>query len=235
MLIIYIKNHKPFFRRGKINVKESKIISTNKARIPKQRRGIATKEKIVKAATKLFTEKGYHRTNALQIAIEADVATGTFYSYFNNKKEVFAEIIERIFQNVSEKVLTKFDPHIYETIADDYNEARNVAHFLLNQILSEYKVHYKLLKQILAMALLDKEIEKIRHKEERKIINLLIEHMQAYKAFIRISDCEAAAVILLKCAEEMMHQIKFDSTGVTKERLLSEMEDIVLRYLLPEY
>jgi glutamate mutase epsilon subunit len=85
------------------------------------------------------------------------------------------------------------------------------------------------------MALLDKEIEKIRHKEERKQIDLLVSYMEKYKKYIRVSDFEAAAVLLLKCAEEMMHQITFNSTGVEKERLTHEMGDIVLRYLLPEY
>lgn len=217
-------------------MKQSGIIpaSHNKARIPKQTRGIETREKIVKAATKLFTEKGYHQTNALQIAAAADVATGTFYSYFNNKREVFAEIIERIFQNISEKVLLNFELKDYRSTPLTYKDAKSIARLLIHQILSEYKVHHRLLKQILAMALLDKEIEKIRHKEEKKQIELLVSYMEKYKAYIRISDFEAAAVMLLKCAEEMMHQIKFNSTGIEKERLINEMGDIALRYLLPE-
>lgn len=210
------------------------ISSNNKARVPKQTRGIETKEKIVKAATKLFTEKGYHQTNALQIAAAADVATGTFYSYYNNKKEVFAEIIERIFRNISEKVLLNFELKNYKNPSIIYKDAKNIARLFINQILSEYKVHHKLLKQILAMALLDKEIEKIRHQEEKKQIDLLVSYMEKYKKYIRISDFEAAAVLLLKCAEEMMHQIKFKSTGIEKERLINEMGDIVLRYVLPE-
>lgn len=216
-----------------MKVTKSTIAENNhKARIPKQTRGIETREKIVKAATKLFTEKGYHRTNALQIAAAADVATGTFYSYFNNKKEVFAEIIERIFQNISEKVLLNFELRNYDNPSVNYKDAREIANLLIHQILTEYKVQHKLLKQILAMALLDKEIEKIRTKEEKKQINLLVSYMRIYKKFIRISDFEAAAVMLLKCAEEMMHQIKFNSTGIEKERLIREMADIVLRYIL---
>lgn len=214
-------------------MKKSKIVSTNnKARVPKQTRGIETREKIVRAATVLFTEKGYHQTNALQIAAAADVATGTFYSYFNNKKEVFAEIIERIFRNISEKVLLKFE--LRNNTSLTYQDAKSVAHLLLNQILSEYKVNGKLLKQILAMALLDKEIEKMRRQEEKKQIDLLISLMKTYKDYIRVSDFEAAAVILLKCAEEMLHQIKWNSTGIKKDRLINEMGDIALRYLLPE-
>ncbi len=214
-------------------MKKSKIVSTNnKARVPKQTRGIETREKIVRAATTLFTEKGYHQTNALQIAAAADVATGTFYSYFNNKKEVFAEIIERIFRNISEKVLLKFE--LRNNTSLTYQDAKSVAHLLLNQILSEYKVNGKLLKQILAMALLDKEIEKMRRQEEKKQIDLLVSLMKTYKDYIRVSDFEAAAVILLKCAEEMLHQIKWNSTGIKKERLINEMGNIILRYLLPE-
>lgn len=216
-------------------MKKTKIISTtNKARIPKQSRGIETKEKIVKSATKLFTEKGYYQTNALEIAAVAKVATGTFYSYFNNKKEVFAEIIERIFRNISEKVLLNFEFKFYQNPADTYKEARNLAHLIIKEVLSEYKVNYRLLKQILAIALLDNEIEKIRRTEEKKVIDLLVSYMQNYKKYIRISDFEAAAFILLKLTEEMMHQIKFDSTGFEKKRLINETEDIILRYLLPE-
>lgn len=205
-----------------------------KARMPVQQRGIETKEKIISAATALFSEKGYHKTNAMEIAARAEIATGTFYSYFNNKKEVFSEIIERIFRNISENVLLNFELKIQESRTETYKEAQTLAHFLMNRILSEYKVNSKLLKQILAMALLDKEIEKIRQKEEKKVISLLITFMETYKDFIRISDFEAAAVLLLKCAEEMMHQIKFNSTGVEKDRLIKQMEDLVLRYLLPD-
>lgn len=215
-------------------MKKTTVFLPNKARIPKQKRGIETKEKIVKSATKLFTEKGYYKTNARQIAARAEVAKGTFYSYFNNKKEVFAEIIECIFRNTSEKVLLNFELKTYKNPADTYKEAKNLAQLIINQVLSEYKVNHKLLKQILAMALLDKEIEKIRRTEEKKIINLLILYMQTYKEHIRISDFEAAALTLLKFAEEMMHQIKFGNTGIEKERLIRETEDIALRYLLPD-
>jgi AcrR family transcriptional regulator len=215
--------------------KQRNSSAKNKARIPKQSRGIQTREKIVNAATVLFAQKGYFQTNAMQIAAAADIATGTFYSYFNNKKEVFAEIIERIFRNISEKVLMNFELKNYSDPSINYKNIKNIAHLLMTQILSEYKVHHKLLKQILAMALLDKEIEKIRYKEEKKIIDLLVSYMQTYKEHIRVSDFEAAAFMLLKCAEEMMHQIKFKNTGVKKDRIVNEMEEIFLRYILPDY
>lgn len=209
-------------------------VSKNKARIPKQQRGIESKEKIISAATVLFAEKGYQGTNALEIAAKADVATGTFYSYFNNKKEVFIEIIKRIFENIFEKVLLNLELKIHKNKADNYKEGKRLAHLIISQIISEYKVNVKLLREILAMILLDKEIEKIRRKEEKKVIDLLVFYMQTYQNYIRISDFEAAAVLLLKFMEDMIHQIKFASAGVDEKRLLREIEDMICRYLLPE-
>jgi len=44
------------------------------------------------------------------------------------------------------------------------------------------------------MVLLDKEIEKMRRKEEKKVIDLLVSYMQTYREHIRITDFEAAVL-----------------------------------------
>lgn len=215
-------------------MREARIVSTNnKARIPKQKRGIESKEKIIKAATKLFTEKGYHKTNALQIAAAADVATGTFYSYFNNKKEVFAEIIGRIFKRIFDKMLSIYEPKVHGNMADNYKEGRKMMSAMINQTFSEYKVNARLLKEIIALVMLDKEIEKIRREEEKKVIIFLVAFMQKYNQFLRVTDFEATAVLLLKIMEEMLHQVKFAANGIEEKRLRREVEDMICRYLLP--
>jgi len=49
---------------------------------------------------------------------------------------------------------------------------------------------------------------------------------------LRISDLEAAAVMLLKFMEEMVHLMKFGSYDIKEKRLLKEIEDLMCRYLL---
>jgi len=208
------------------------VVSKSKARIPKQKRGIESREKIIRVAMALIAEKGYHKTNTLEMATRAEVAIGTFYSYFNNKKEVFIEIIKRIFKNISERALFIYEPKIHKNRADNYKEGKKLVHFMIHKLYSEYRVNAQLLKEILAMILLDKEIGKMRREEEKKVINFLISFMQSYQEHLRISDFEAAAVLLLKIMEEMFHQIKFASTDVEEKRLLKEIEDMICRYLL---
>ena len=63
-------------------------------REPQQKRSIEKKDKIIKAGFKLFSEKGYHNTNTTEIANKAGVSTGTVYSYFKDKKDIYVASFE---------------------------------------------------------------------------------------------------------------------------------------------
>ena len=49
-------------------------------RVPTQKRSIEKKQRIKDAALKLMSEKGYFATSSNEIAREAGVSIGTFYS-----------------------------------------------------------------------------------------------------------------------------------------------------------
>lgn len=57
-------------------------------RIPKQKRSIEKKERIIKAAFHVFNQKGYFGTSTAEIAKEADLSTGSVYAYFSDKKDI---------------------------------------------------------------------------------------------------------------------------------------------------
>jgi AcrR family transcriptional regulator len=204
----------------------------NKARIPKQKRGIEKKEKIIKAAMALFAEKGYHKTNAIEIAARAKVATGTFYGYFNNKKEVLIEILKHTFKKTSEKVLFNYEPKVHKNKTDNYKEGKKLVHFMIQQLYSSHSVAPELYKEVLAMILLDKEIKEINNAEERKVIDYMISFMRRYRYFIRVTDFEAAAILLHKISDDMVHQVRIFGTDIDKKRILKELEDMICRYLL---
>ncbi len=66
--------------------------ANRKVRIPRQKRGIETKGRIIQAARGLFSRKGFHGTNSKEIASAAGVSIGSFYSYFQDKKALFLEV-----------------------------------------------------------------------------------------------------------------------------------------------
>lgn len=56
------------------------------------------KEKILLAAAKVISKKGYHNTQMDDIAKEANVAKGTLYLYFESKEDLLTKFIDNIFK-----------------------------------------------------------------------------------------------------------------------------------------
>lgn len=63
-------------------------------REPMQKRSIEKKNRIIKAGLDLFSQKGYYNTNTVAIAKAAGVSTGTVYSYFKDKKDIYIASFE---------------------------------------------------------------------------------------------------------------------------------------------
>ncbi|MEW6616487.1 MAG: TetR/AcrR family transcriptional regulator [Thermodesulfobacteriota bacterium] len=55
---------------------------------------MSTKDKIMRAAKKLFCEKGYHATSLKDLAKEIGTTTSIIYYYFNSKEELLVRIYE---------------------------------------------------------------------------------------------------------------------------------------------
>ncbi len=51
------------------------------------------REQILASAAKVFAKKGYHETSISDICKKADIARGTVYLYFTNKRDIFATLI----------------------------------------------------------------------------------------------------------------------------------------------
>ncbi len=63
---------------------------------PVTQRGRRTRAQLVEAARRVFEERGYLETRIGDITAAADVAHGTFYTYFESKQELFREVVEAL-------------------------------------------------------------------------------------------------------------------------------------------
>src|SRR5579862_8607361 len=53
-------------------------------------------QKLLTAAEELFGERSYHRTTVADVCARAGMATGSFYSYYGSKAEIFAAVVRAI-------------------------------------------------------------------------------------------------------------------------------------------
>ena len=78
-------------------------------RLTQAERRDKTRAKLLAAATELFSQHGYHRTQVMDIVTTAHVSAGTFYRYFDDKQGNFVAIAE-------ERGMVQFLEHHFERI-----------------------------------------------------------------------------------------------------------------------
>ena len=64
------------------------------------RRGARTRARQLEAAEQVFADVGYHDASIVKITESAGVAQGTFYLYFESKKQVFDELVRDLNRRV---------------------------------------------------------------------------------------------------------------------------------------
>ena len=100
------------------------------------------KERILEAAEKVFSEKGYHDTKVYQIAELAGVSVGTIYRFYSSKEELYAEVIRvklkelerRVFRAISGKdPLLALEMYV-ETVIDFFEEERQFFELFMREV-----------------------------------------------------------------------------------------------------
>ena len=64
----------------------------------------ARRAQVLRHAKRIFARKGYHRTNVADIIARARIARGTFYLYFQNKKDLFEELLEQVVNELTQRI-----------------------------------------------------------------------------------------------------------------------------------
>ncbi|MCA1838710.1 MAG: TetR/AcrR family transcriptional regulator [Actinomycetota bacterium] len=67
-------------------------------------KGEATRARLIEIAEEVFGEIGYDQASISEITRRSGVAQGTFYLYFNSKKEIFSELVRQIGRNVRHEI-----------------------------------------------------------------------------------------------------------------------------------
>jgi AcrR family transcriptional regulator len=75
--------------------------------MPKKRKSLeksARREQILSVARDVFARRGYHNATIDDIALTAGVARGTFYLYFDDKRAIFSELIDRFATQITSSI-----------------------------------------------------------------------------------------------------------------------------------
>lgn len=67
--------------------------ASDESKVPRTERGRRTLRKLLDSAAKEFGERGFHEASISSITRRAEVALGTFYTYFDSKDAIFRALV----------------------------------------------------------------------------------------------------------------------------------------------
>ena len=171
-------------------------------RMPKQKRSIEKRNRIIEKGFELIYKNGYYNTNTNDIAKYANVSTGIVYQYFNDKKEIFLEGINLYYNSIMFPILEVLD---FNKDLDD----------TINEIIDKYILKHTLSKdaheEIIALSHLDTDVSKIFHQKEldmtERVINLLD------NSNIVLNNKKEKVHIIIGLIENLCHNIIYHNDG----------------------
>jgi AcrR family transcriptional regulator len=210
-------------------LRSSEFYSQDKTLEPKERRS-----QLLEHAAQLFGDRGYHNTSISDIIASADVARGTFYLYFANKRKLFEELVDSLLLRLTSCI---------ETVVVD-NEARSPREQLVDNLVRVFVLlgdERHMLSILLRGAVgLDREIDDKLHDFYREILeaieNSLLLGQQM--GLVREVNVRMTALAVLGSVKEMLHALlnteySLDSESEIRQHAVAIL-DIFSRGVLQE-
>lgn len=77
-----------------------------------------TRREIIDAAFDCFAERGYHATGIADIAARLGIGHGTFYRYFENKRDIVEHVIDDLIERIASTLVAENAPDAVSTLED---------------------------------------------------------------------------------------------------------------------
>ncbi|WP_291329606.1 TetR/AcrR family transcriptional regulator [Desulfovibrio sp. UCD-KL4C] len=195
-------------------------------RTPVQLRSKDKKRKIIVSGMKLFSDKGFHKTNISEIATKAGVSVGSFYGYFKDKKDLLLEVSQAYGNSIIKG--------IYENIANEapvHAENTAIIEFIVNSAKQAHMLSTELHREMLALKNRKPEMAKLDKRITTSFQNGIEKILKKCGNRIRVQDTNTAAKLVASAIEEIMHRCYIEKLEKDAEPLLSELTKMCTGYL----
>jgi AcrR family transcriptional regulator len=192
-------------------------------RIPKQDRSRERRLRIMETALDLFAGKGINGTSSNEIARKAGVSIGTFYSYFENKKTLFLEILKNHLDNFITGVYTlKSDPSV---------PLRDLIRSHIENGFNAFDIHPSFHKEALVLKFSDPEVWRLFDEVEREQLGIISSLLIPYCKHKDLQALQEVSKVIHSAVENVAHYVKFLDTPMDKDRLIDELTEMIYHYV----
>jgi len=196
----------------------------------RQERSRRSYEALLEAATELFGRLGYDAVGTPEIADRAGVSVGTFYRYFDDKHEVYLEIMRRTVGATYAETVERLTPAHFAQRSrhDTIVEACSA---LFDHVLARPA----LTRSFMEMSLRFNDVAELRRAFEQVAIQRLAMLIEAITPRASIPDPEAYAYVLYGAAMQCAYglAVHLVPTAIDRPRTLAALSSFIERALFP--
>ncbi len=207
------------------------VLSLRPKREFKQQRAAATYEALLRAATEVFTRRGFDAAQSPEIAALAGVSTGAFYRYFADKRQAFVEMMAAHLERAHAEVMAELVPARFTG-----EDPRGAIDVVLGVVFNHFRRYQGTYRVYLAMSLRDADVQALRAHFEAKSRETLVGLIKQVLPPGRVRDPQAAASVLqiavLEAASEVLGLRTRATPELDEAAVRAELRELVYRYLL---
>lgn len=198
-----------------------------KTRIPTQKRALEKIEKVTDAAFKLFNEKGYYSTTTADIAKEAGVATGSVYAYFEDKKDIYIQVVKNVYEKFLGPTQDFWEENVNKNLQDP-EVVKNLFDEFVKLMLTYHNFTKIFHDELNALTLLDDDISNlVKSLEVNRIdtINNIFKLLAI--SFKSEEDSKLLLHYTLLLVDDACHRILYDNTVNDMQLYIDRCVDMI--------
>jgi AcrR family transcriptional regulator len=196
---------------------------TMRVRIPRQKRSMERKVRIMETARDLFGRKGINGTSSNEIARVAGVSIGTFYSYFENKRTLFLQILK--------EHLETFVTDIYNLKTDETISLRDNIREHIQKAFRVFDRHPLFHKEALVLKFSDAEVKRLFDEVEQEQLLLISALLGPYATKKDPGSLQEVSKVMHSAVENIAHAVKFLDSPLSTDRLVEELTEMIYHYV----
>lgn len=181
---------------------------------------------LIDAATELFGAHGYDAVGTPEIAQRAGVSVGTFYRYFEDKREIYLEIARRTFVAGYRRTIANLGPERFAGRARHETISETVA-ILFDHVLSQPE----LMRSFREMSLRDPQVAEVSRAFEQLAVGRIASLIAALVGRDVVADPGATAWVLHAAVLETAYGLAGHrgAPPISSERARKALTDFIER------
>jgi AcrR family transcriptional regulator len=196
----------------------------------RQERARRSYQALLDAAAQLFANQGYDAVGTPEIAQKAGVSVGTFYRYFDDKHEVYLEIMRRSMASAYKETIENLTPERFVGLARRETIYQGVG-VLFEHVLTQPQ----LTRSFMEMSLRDPQVAELRRAFEQLATQKLATLIQMISTKEAVPDPEAMAYVIYGAAMQAAYglAVHLVPAAIDRERARAALTAFIERALFP--